>query len=213
MGRYATETGGGDFQHAPVGTHVARCIRLIDLGTQQGEWMGKPIFKNQVLVMWELCNEMMEIEGEKKPFIVSKFYTNSLSEKANLRKDLEQWRGRPFKDEELKKFDLQSILGAQGLLSVVEKGNGKEGVKVSGVMKLPKGQEAPPPKNETFAFWLDEFDATRFESLSEGIKKIIQKSPEFAEAIGAKEPRSKPGRFDDMQDDIPPAPEEEEVQF
>ena len=200
MGRYATETGGGDFQHAPVGTHVARCIRLIDLGTQQGEWMGKPIFKNQVLVMWELCNEMMEGE-EKKPFIVSKFYTNSLSEKANLRKDLEQWRSRPFTHPELLKFDLQSILGAACLLSVVEKGGGKEGVKVSGVMKLPKGQEAPAAKNEAFVFWLDEFDATRFESLSDGLKKIIQKSPEYGEATGEKPVARKPGRFDDMPDD------------
>lgn len=206
MGRYAQETGGGDFQHAPVGTHVARCIRLIDLGTQQGEWQGKPLLKNQVLVMWELCNEMMEVEGEKKPFIVSKFYTNSLSEKANLRKDLEQWRSKPFTDEELKKFDLQSILGAPCMVAVVEKGNGKEGVKVSGVMKLPKGSEAPAAKNEVFAFWLDEFNAERFDGLSDGLKKIIQKSPEYAEATEGKQPRSQPKaatKFDDMEDDIP----------
>lgn len=206
MGRYAQDTGGGDFQHAPIGTHIARCIRLIDLGTQAGEWMGKPIHKNQVLVMWELPGELMEIEGDKKPFIVSKFYTNSLSEKANLRKDLQTWRGRDFTDEELRRFDLQSILGAPCLLSVVEKGQGKEGVKVAGVMKLPKGQEVPPAANESFAFWLDEFNAERFDGLSDGIKKIIQKSPEYVEATQGKQPRSQPktgGHFDDMEDDIP----------
>src|SRR4051812_4472100 len=122
MGRYAQDNGGGDFQSAPVGTHIARCIRLIDLGTQQGEWMGKPTHKNQVLVMWELPNEMMQTEDGDKPFIVSKFYTNSLGEKANLRKDLTTWRGRDFTDDELNKFDLQTILGAACMLSVVPKG-------------------------------------------------------------------------------------------
>jgi hypothetical protein len=114
MGRYANDTGGGDFQHAPIGTHAARCIRLIDLGTQQGEWQGKPTFKNQVLVMWELPDELMEAQddGQPRPFIVSKFYTNSLSEKANLRKDLTTWRGRDFTDDELDRFDLQR--GRQG---------------------------------------------------------------------------------------------------
>lgn len=206
MGRYAQETGNGDFQHAPVGTHVARCIRLIDLGTQAGEWMGKPTMKNQVLVMWELPNELMDIDGEKKPFIVSKFYTNSLGEKANLRKDLQTWRGREFTEEELKRFDLQSILGAPCLLSVVEKGHGKEGVKVAGVMKLPKGQEVPNAANELFAFWLDEFNQERFDGLSDGIKKIIQKAPEYIEATQGKQPRSQPkanGHFDDMEDDLP----------
>lgn len=205
MGRYSQDSGGGDFQHAPVGTHVARCIRLIDLGTQQGEWQGKPIIKNQVMVMWELCNEMMEVEGQKKPFLVSKFYTNSLSEKANLRKDLTVWRGRDFTDDELNRFDLQSILGAPCMVSVVEKGAGKEGVKVAGVMKLPKGQDAPAAQNPTSAFWLDEWNQEAFDALSDGIKKIIQKSPEYAEAIGQKPPRSQPpkGKFDDMEDDIP----------
>jgi hypothetical protein len=204
MGRYAQETGGGDFQQAPVGTHVARCIRLIDLGTQEGEYQGKKTMRNQVLVMWELCNEMMEIEGQQKPFIVSKFYTNSLSEKANLRHDLIQWRGRDFTPEELGKFDLQSILGAPCMISIVANDKGKH--KVGGVMKMPKGTPAPEAMNPLFAFWLDEFNQASFDGLSDGIKKIIQRSPEYVEATQGKQPRSQPakaGSFDDMEDDIP----------
>lgn len=204
MGRYAQETGGGDFQQAPIGTHVARCIRLIDLGTQAGEWQGKPNSRNQVLVMWELPNETLEIEGVAKPFIVSKFYTNSLGEKANLRHDLVQWRGRDFSPEELGKFDLQSILGAPCMISIVANDKGKH--KVGGVMKMPKGQQAPEAKNPLLAFWLDEFNQATFDGLSDGLKKIIQKSPEYAEAVNGKQPRSQPekaGHFDDMEDDIP----------
>lgn len=204
MGRFAQDSGGGDFQHAPVGTHAARCVKLIDLGTQEGEYQGKPTLRNQVLVMFELPNEMMDTDPPK-PFIVSTFYTNSLGEKANLRKDLMTWRGRDFTPEELQRFDLQAVLGAPCLLSVVPKGPGKDGVKIAGVMKLPKGQEIPPAHNEPSAFWLDDFNAAAFESLSEGIKKIIVKSPEYQEAIGEKPARSQPGKgsFDDLDDDIP----------
>lgn len=206
MGRYAKDTGGGDFQQAPVGTHIARCIRLIDLGTQQGEYQGKTTMRNQILVMWELCGEMMETDDGPKPFIVSKFYTNSLSEKANLCHDLTQWRGREFSPEELAKFDLQAILGAPCLLSVVAKEK-SEKVKIGGVMKLPKGQEAPTPINKPYAFWLDAepFNEELFDSIAEGIKKIIQKSPEYEEAIHGKKARSQPqtANAEEELEDIP----------
>lgn len=207
MGRYTKDTGSGDFQQAPVGTHIARCIRIIDVGTQRSEYQGKPNIRNQIFVTWELCGEMMDTDDGPKPFIVSKFYTNSLSEKANLCHDLTQWRGKEFSPEELAKFDLQTILGAPCLLSVVAKDStGK--VMIGGVMKLPKGQTAPTPINKPYAFWLDAepFDAERFESLSEGIKKIIMKSPEYDEAINGKKTRSQPpatGADDEDDDSIP----------
>jgi hypothetical protein len=37
-----SDTGGGDFEQAPAGTHMARCVRIIDIGTQFGEYQGKP---------------------------------------------------------------------------------------------------------------------------------------------------------------------------
>ena len=32
-----SDTGGGDFEQPPIGTHMARCVRVIDIGTQRGE--------------------------------------------------------------------------------------------------------------------------------------------------------------------------------
>lgn len=201
MGRYATDTGNGDFQEAPAGTHISRCIRMIDLGTQTGEYQGKQTVRNQLLVSWELCNEMMDTSEGGKPFIVSKFYTNSLNEKAALRKDLITWRGRDFTEAEMAKFDLQSILGAQCMLSVVHNEKGR--AKVSAVMKMPKGQEAPAPYNTPFAFWLDEFDQATFDGLSDGIKSIIQKSPEFQDLGKKRSQPSQAGNVEEMTDDIP----------
>lgn len=194
--------GGGDFEQPPVGTHVARCVKIIDIGTQRGEYQGKANIRRQCIVGWELPNELMS-EGESagKPFTVSRFYTASLSEKANLRKDLENWRGRAFTDEELGGFDAKNILGKACMLSLTENDKGK--VRVTGVMALPKGTAVPNQVNSILFFSLEpqEFDAKLFEGLSDGYKKLIMASPEYQETT--KPGSSRPGSFDDLESDIP----------
>lgn len=205
MGRHSSDTGGGDFIQGPAGSHVARCVKLTDLGTQLEEFEGKVSHRNKVLVTWELPNELME---DGKPFLVSKFYTNSLGDKATLRHHLVTWRGRDFTVEELARFDLQTILGAPCMLSVVHSDKGK--AKVDAVMKLPKGMECPPQINPSEAFWLDEFSQEKFEKVSKGIAAIIMKSPEYQEAVGLRpsgegfKPDSEDrSDFGAMVDDIP----------
>lgn len=183
MGRFASDTGGGDFQPAPEGTHVARCIELIDIGTHHGEYQGAPTVRNQVIVRWELPNETIEIDGKPQPMIVSKFYTNSLGEKANLRADLTAWRGRAFTQEELMKFDLMNILGKPCLLTIVH--NEKKKAKVSAVSGLAKGMTCPPQVNAMRSFWIDEWNGDvngePFASLPKGFKELIQQSDEYKE--------------------------------
>jgi hypothetical protein len=205
MGRYASDAGGGNFTPAPVGTHVARCVRLVDLGTQHGEYKGEPTRRNQVLVTWELPDEMIEIDGKEIPVTTSRFYTNSLGEKANLRRDLEGWRGRAFTEDELKKFDLMNILGKPCMITIVGGENGK--TKVASVSGLPKRTECPDQINELFSFWLDEFDQEKFDSLSDGIKKIVEKSEEYRYMMDGGEdrqgytPQTEPADLTD--DDLP----------
>lgn len=200
MGRFATDNGGGSFTPAPVGTHVARCFRIIDLGTQHGEYQGKPTRRNQILVSWELPDELIEIEGEQRPATTSKFYTNSLGDKANLRRDLESWRGKALTDDEIRRFDLENILGKPCMLTVVGGENGK--TKVATVSGLPKNTKCPEPVNEPSAFWLDEFDEDKFDDLSDGLKKIIEKSEEYPQIVngGYQQP---PQQTDMSDDDIP----------
>src|SRR5512138_3838349 len=143
MGRYSQDSGGGEFKQAPTGTHMARCIRLIDLGTQHGDYQGQPTVKNQVLITWELPAETMD---DGKPFTVSHFYTNSLNEKATLRHHLEAWRGRQFSDEEAKRFDLMTILGKPCMVTVIANDKGRS--KVSAVSATPKGMQMPPQVNK-----------------------------------------------------------------
>lgn len=204
MGRYTQETG-GTFKQAPADTHVARCYRLIDLGTQRGSYQGEPTIRNQVLIGWELPDCPMD---DGKPFTVSAFVTNSLGEKAKLRKWLEAWRGRQFTAEELKRFDLQNILGAPCLVTVIHNEKGR--AVVESVTKVPKSIPTPDAVNQTSAFWLDEFDAAKFDALPDGIKEIIKQSDEW-KAMNQKPDTSR--HFDDMADDIPADPDLNDIPF
>lgn len=207
-----SDSGGGDFEQPPVGTHVARCVKMIDIGTQRGEYQGKPTARRQVIIGWELPNELMT-EGEYagKPFAVSKFYTQSLGEKANLRKDLTNWRGRQFTEAELSGFDAKNILGVTCMLSLTE--NEKQRVRVTGVMALPRGTPVPPQINPTVYLSLDpdEFKESVFLNLSEKMQAMIKLSPEYAAlyekpmAATARAPAQLPPShaFADMDEDIP----------
>lgn len=177
MGRYATDAGSGDFKQAPAGNHVARCIKLIDLGTQHGEYKGEPTVRNQIVMQWELPHETMEIDGQQKPLIVSKFYTNSLNEKSNLRADLEAWRGRPFTIEELRKFDLEAVLGKPCMVNVVHNDKGR--AKVTSVAAMAKGMTCPEAFNKPMSFWIDPWNDAAYMELPEGFRKIIAQSDEF----------------------------------
>ncbi len=198
MGRFSTDSGGGNFTPAPVGVHIARCFRIIDLGTQHGEYQGKPTRRNQVIISWELPDELVNIEGEERPIITSKFYTNSMGEKANLRQHLESWRGRVMTQEGIHRFDLQAILGVPCMLTIVAGNNGN--TKVAGVSGLPRSLECPPQINKNFVFWLEEYDEDKFEEISEGLQGIIKKSEEW-QAIQSGAPATIGESRSDFSDD------------
>ncbi len=162
------------FESAPAGTFLARCIKIIDIGTQTGEYKGERTVARKNIIFWELPNELRD---DGKPFITSKFYTASLGEKANLRKDLVNWRGREFTSEELKGFDEKNILDKCCLVTITEKESGKTAV--SGISGVPKGMPIPERINDLLHFSLIDFDQKVYDKLSDGIKKLIKESAEF----------------------------------
>ena len=93
MGLTISESGGGDFSPLAEGTHIGRCVRVIDLGLQPGSAQ-YPDAKHKVLFVWEVPGETINIDGEDKPSLLMKRYTSSLHKKSQLRADLESWRGR-----------------------------------------------------------------------------------------------------------------------
>jgi len=135
MAIIAKDTGSGkDFTPAPGGVHAAVCCDVVDLGVLEVNYKGKTKKQHKIRIVWQIEPTM----EDGKPFIVQKRYTLSLFEKAALRSDLESWRSRPFTQEELNGFDVETVIGAPALLNVVpEMKDGKVYANVKSIMRLP----------------------------------------------------------------------------
>ena len=211
------------FDPAPVGMHIARCIRVIDLGTTFDEFYNRD--KHECWLMWELPNEMhtYTIKGKDgepdkeitEPFTVSKFYTLSLSEKSHLRPDLESWRGRAFTEAELDGFEMKKLLGVPCMVNVIQTPKKRAKNQMNAVVKaitgLPKNLECPPPVNETVYLSLeaDEYDPQVFEGLSKNMKARVMRSNEWIAMQTGSDPAASTANAgeqapdDPMFDDIP----------
>jgi hypothetical protein len=199
--------GGGDYKPAPAGAHVARCYRIVDLGTQSRMWNGDNKTQHLIQVYWELpTNLMTEGASAGKPFTVEQRFTASLSEKATLRKVLESWRGRKFTPAELAGFDLQNIIGKPCLINVVHVDkNERVYANVASVMQVPGGMVVPPQVNPSLFFSLTNFDAAVFESLPDYLKEKIKTSPEYRSAVKGEhlQVQGDDGSINTLDDDIP----------
>lgn len=100
------------FDPCPEGLHQAVCVDVVDLGVLETQWGDK----HKVEVRWQID---LDNPRTGKRFEVRKRYTLSLHEKAQLRKDLECWRGRKFSEEELKGFDLEKLLTVNCQVQVI----------------------------------------------------------------------------------------------
>jgi hypothetical protein len=204
MGLMVKESG-GTFTPCPAGTHLGVCISILDLGTQLTPFVdkntGEPKTAKQVFISWELPNEPMD---DGRPFVIGRFYTASLSEKANLRHDLEAWRGRVFTAEELDGFSLKNVLGKACMLSVVHytKADGSASAKVGSVMALPKGTQAPETTaNQKVVFDIDEWDQVVYAGLEEYWRKTIANSVEGKARLSGNAPAA--AATNDPGDDLP----------
>jgi hypothetical protein len=147
----------GNMEKAPTGLIPAVCIFVNDIGPQRGEYQGKPKITHQIIVTWELSEKFTTGDLAGQPFTLSKFYTLSLSEKANLRNDIESWRGKKFSEEELAGFDVEKLVGAPCMLNVTATEKDKR--KVSAVTPMPKGMNPIPATiiepSEGYSKWIN----------------------------------------------------------
>lgn len=202
MSLIAKDNGGADFKPVPAGTHVAVCTLVADMGVQS---TGKFKPRAQIYIRWEIPGEIMTWkDGEgvdhTGPMVIGKKYTMSLSEKANLRADLESWRGRMFTEQELKGLDIKNILGKPCMLGVTHKTVGtKTYANISAVMGLPKGTMPPSASVMPIAYDLDNHNPAAFDKLPNWLQEAINsrvKSDNASTVQGN-------GTEADFDDDIP----------
>lgn len=139
------------FEAAPEGQHLGVCVDIEDLGMIKTQW-GE---KHKIKVVWQLKEETSK--GIR--YLVQKIYTLSLASKANLRKDLERWRGKAFSEEEARSgFDLEKLLGLSA--TVVVEHNEKDGTTYANVDVV-----LPPPERDFYQ--LQQRDYTRIKDREE----------------------------------------------
>ena len=135
------------------GTTQAVCCAVWDLGLQKTTYMGEEKIQHKVIIAWEIAEKINAPESEYngKRYMLNKKYTLSLGEKANLRKDLESWRGKKFTAEEVKNgFDLEGLYGINCLLGVEHVPDRTDPSKVyanvTAILPPPKGYEKMTPE-------------------------------------------------------------------
>ena len=208
-----TEGGNSNFVPVPIGMHLARCYRIIDLGTQESTYMGNVKQLHKVMFQFEVHSEDAQgnatVTSKGDPMTVSKNFTLTLAEKSTLRKDLQTWRGKDFASDELKGFELKNVLGQWAMLSVVEtQNNGNTYTNIATINPVPSAMKKnglPEGKNELKLFSIDDADMDLFESFSDNLKNKIRQSPEWerlhgSPSVGNSSPSAS---FDDMESDLP----------
>ena len=184
-----------DYELPPAGgPYVAVCTRFIDLGTQYSEHFNKSAHK--VMIGWELADIA---DSQNRPYQIAKRYTFSMHEKSALRKDLEAWRGRPFVDTDFGPggFNTSKLLGKACQMMISHTTNAdKTYANVQTIMAMGKGMTVPEALSplEYLALSADEFDPKLYATLSDGLRKVIEQSPEYQRLSGAKPAPAQPPR-------------------
>lgn len=165
------------------GTYQGICYSLIDIGTHHSDLYNKDI--QQVVITWEVPEARIDVEEDGKtvnrPRVISRTYTQSLSEKAKLYADLVSWRGASFTQEELDSFDLRNILGKNCILTIINETNqkGKLTAKIATVAKLMKTMKPLEPENPIVSFDMDADGVTNIpDNIPDWLKDQIKNSIE-----------------------------------
>lgn len=197
--------GGGDFTPAPEGTHFGVCDMVVDLGKQKTSYQGVESIKHQIYIRWQIPAERIEwTDGDgvkhEGPVVIGKTYTASLGEKANLRKDLQSWRGRAFTEEELKGFDISRLLRVGATISIVHNHkDGKTYANIGAIGALPKGMSALSVEGEPLLYDPDTNDG--FDRLPKWLREKIDAQ---VVATGQTDPNDPDGwRNAELNDDVP----------
>lgn len=174
------ETSNEQFTILPASSFPARCVRIIDIGTQVTEYNGDTKLLHKIILCFELPTEKFKDKsGNELPIILSKQVTLSMGDMANLRKDIASWRGKQLSDEEAKNFDITKLLGKPCALAVIHKeSKGKTYANIGSLTPLMKGAECPPQITDSFFYEIEEGQSEHYNILPDWIKKQIDNCQE-----------------------------------
>lgn len=168
-----------NYPRPEAGTHIARCVQCIDVGTYEDTRWEDSYPKRELYYGFEF--PAMDA-GPEGPVMMWKRYTHSMNEKATLRKELKKWRGVDYTEQQLAEgVDVSAVVGQPCQVSVEEWSNattGKSGVQISGLAKPMAGIECPPQVCTSLVWSVDDWNEEQFNALPAFIKDRILVSDE-----------------------------------
>lgn len=148
--RISAKNSDSKFIPHPVGQFVAQCVDVINLGEKVEDYAGQPKkLSHKCALVFRTgeqnpeTHDLIDIAGE---------YTVSMSEKANLRRMLETWRGKAYQEDELDDVPLDKLEGQWAMIQVDQKtsSNNRRYARIISVTKVPKQMLAHLPAFELY---------------------------------------------------------------
>ena len=142
------ERTGKEFTPAPEGAHSAVCVDVVDLGMVETTWKDKTTKKHKVRVVFQI--EETDPANDDRRFAVMAWFVLSMHPKSNLRKFLESWRGKKYKDDdEAWDTDVESMIGVPALIQIVHRtSNDRTFANIDSIMKVPKSMPKIKPDED-----------------------------------------------------------------
>lgn len=160
------------YKSHPEGQFVAQCVDAIDLGEKVETFPGTP---DKLVHKCALVFRTGEKNEQTGDYIdIAREFTVSMGEKANLRKFLEQWRGKPYTPEQIDEgVPLHRLAGNPALITVAHKvsGQGRTYANLTACVGVPKQMQGNLP-NYVPEYERAEYWGTRKQEYAEGAKKF-----------------------------------------
>lgn len=133
---------GGGFEPHSEGQFAVLCVDVVNLGTKVEQYQDKAPHEADKAALVFASGERFE----KELRIITVEMTLSMSEKANMRKFLESWRGKSYTPEEAEAgVPLEKLYGQTALVSVqhIKTRAGNKFAKVISIGPLPRVMPKP----------------------------------------------------------------------
>lgn len=161
----------------PIDNYMARCCKVIHVGTTEYE-KNETTYENNKAVLF------FEIIGAAEPTLVSEEVILDTNKDSKFRKLLNNWRGLDLTDEEAEAFDITVLAGKPCMVNI-----GHETIKYDGgvfdkerilsISKMPSSIKCPEGKQPVAVLDYDNWQDAVFTELPSYIKKKITGSKEY----------------------------------
>lgn len=187
-----------NFLPHPEGQFLAQCVDTIDMGEKVEQYQGQPPKIVHKCVLMFRTGEKNPETGH--PIDIGKEFTVSMGDKANLRKALEQWRGKKYSEKDITEgVPLHKLTGQWALITVEHKlsGGGNTYGNINAIVGVPAQMKKDLPTFATFE--RPEYYAERKAEYAAEVAKL---RPVTTGSAGD-DFEDFPGALNDEDDDLP----------